>query len=203
MRGWLVISVLALAGCGENQGWNPNYTYSNSPYGAYLTEREKALVTNTESPKTIPLALPANSFTPEQIAGQTPVPVPAVPTVRAKRTTTVTTVRRAPANPNAPTQIVPDSMIPVTTSGPYAGSTPVLVRYAFAAQHAPGQAVYTRSGGSASQAARVCASYASADAAQTAFLAAGGPQRDPRGMDPDGDGFVCGWDPAPFRKSAL
>jgi hypothetical protein len=29
-------------------------------------------------------------------------------------------------------------------------------------------------------------------------LARGGPDKDPRGLDPDGDGFACGWDPAPF-----
>ena len=52
-------------------------------------------------------------------------------------------------------------------------------------------------------AARACRSYASADAAQTAFIAAGGPVIDPRGMDPDGDGFVCGWDPRPYRQSRL
>ncbi|NDH39999.1 MAG: hypothetical protein EBY45_06195 [Gammaproteobacteria bacterium] len=25
------------------------------------------------------------------------------------------------------------------------------------------------------------------------------PERDPMGLDPDGDGFACGWDPEPFR----
>ena len=30
---------------------------------------------------------------------------------------------------------------------------------------------------------------------------AGGPERDSEGLDPDGDGFACGWDPAPFRRS--
>jgi len=44
-----------------------------------------------------------------------------------------------------------------------------------------------------------CAKYASSDQAQLAFLKAGGPQRDGLGLDPDGDGFACYWDPAPFR----
>lgn len=46
---------------------------------------------------------------------------------------------------------------------------------------------------------RNCAKYASSDLAQEAFLKAGGPEKDPMGLDPDGDGFACYWDPAPFR----
>lgn len=48
-----------------------------------------------------------------------------------------------------------------------------------------------------------CARYASADKAQEDFLALGGPKRDPKQLDPDGDGFACTWDPAPFRKAML
>jgi hypothetical protein len=32
-------------------------------------------------------------------------------------------------------------------------------------------------------------------------LANGGPERDKEGLDPDGDGFACGWDPRPFRSA--
>lgn len=44
-----------------------------------------------------------------------------------------------------------------------------------------------------------CTGYRGPDLAQTAFIKAGGPQQDPLGLDPDGDGYACGWDPAPFR----
>lgn len=47
-----------------------------------------------------------------------------------------------------------------------------------------------------------CRRYSTPDQAQRAFLAAGGPERDPHGLDPDGDGFACGWDPEPFRRLA-
>ena len=30
---------------------------------------------------------------------------------------------------------------------------------------------------------------------------AGGPERDQFGIDPDGDGYACSWDPSPFRKA--
>jgi hypothetical protein len=45
-----------------------------------------------------------------------------------------------------------------------------------------------------------CANYRSADDAQRAFLAAGGPGSDSLNLDPDGDGFACRWSPLPFRS---
>jgi hypothetical protein len=45
-----------------------------------------------------------------------------------------------------------------------------------------------------------CRRYATPDQAQRAFLAAGGPERDPYNLDPDGDGFACDWNPEPFRR---
>lgn len=77
-----------------------------------------------------------------------------------------------------------------------------LAAFAKSNTHAPGAAAYGRSFSSPERAERACARYASADQAQTAFLAAGGPQQDPKGMDPDGDGYVCGWDPAAFRSAS-
>ena len=46
-----------------------------------------------------------------------------------------------------------------------------------------------------------CRQFAAADQAQEAFLAAGGPERDGKALDPDGDGFACAWDPRPFRNA--
>ena len=48
---------------------------------------------------------------------------------------------------------------------------------------------------------RACAEFGSADRAQIAFLESGGPKRDRKGLDPDGDGFACFWNPAPFRSA--
>ena len=199
MRGGSVILVLALAGCGENLGWNPNYSFGSSPYDRYRAEREVALVQGSEPSQVIPVARPFEAPTAEAIAGRSPVPPGATPKVR-KPAARQTAPQQARTAPGAPVPIA----LPVERGGPYPGSTPVLVRYAFESAHAPGTAVWPRPNpASAAQAARVCAGFASADVAQTAFLAAGGPQRDPRGMDPDGDGFVCGWDPEPFRKPQL
>ncbi len=78
-----------------------------------------------------------------------------------------------------------------------------LTRYAQSQRHAVGTAVFPRVGGSAADAAKACARSTNPNAAQLQFLASGGPQQDPLGMDPDGDGFVCGWTPATQLASQL
>jgi len=78
---------------------------------------------------------------------------------------------------------------------------PNIVAYALATNNAPGVALYQRSRFRAGNAQAACAKYGSPDIAQEAFLAAGGPDRDRRGLDPDGDGFACSWDPRPFRTA--
>lgn len=204
MRGWWLISVLALASCGEYEGWNPNYRFGATPYGKYLVARETALTTGKLPPATIPIALPAQASTAADITGQKPVPAGAATgTAAPRRVVAVTTTTAVPATPAITTTTTiaaaPAPAMPVTTSSRYPGSVPVLVRYASEPGHAPGRSIYGRPTASAEAAARACATYASPDAAQMAFLAAGGPRRDPLGLDPDGDGYVCGWDPAPFR----
>lgn len=75
-----------------------------------------------------------------------------------------------------------------------------LVAFAKSTTHRIGQRVYSRSGArSSAAAARTCRSYGNPDEAQRAFLSRGGPEADPMKLDPDGDGFVCGWSPDPFR----
>ena len=89
------------------------------------------------------------------------------------------------------------------TAVPERSSTgrPNVVAFALATSHPVGTQVYRRSGSSVDRFNRECARYPSADRAQEAFLGAGGPQRDRRGMDPDGDGYACFWNPAPFRTA--
>lgn len=83
------------------------------------------------------------------------------------------------------------------------GEGPNIVDYALSAPNRRGQEWYSRSVVRLpGQFERNCAAYNSPDAAQRDFLARGGPERDPRGIDPDGDGFACGWDPAPFVAAA-
>lgn len=79
---------------------------------------------------------------------------------------------------------------------------PNIVAYALQTSNSIGQRVYRRIG-VASQArfVRNCKKYGSPDVAQTEFLSRGGPQKDRLGLDPDGDGYACNWDPRPFRMA--
>lgn len=83
-----------------------------------------------------------------------------------------------------------------------ADTGPNIIEYALSAPNSVGQAWYSRfmfSGEGRQQ--RNCAKYRTADEAQRDFLSRGGPERDSLGLDPDGDGFACGWNPAPFRAA--
>ena len=93
-------------------------------------------------------------------------------------------------------QVIQPTALPQRT-----GETgPNLVEYALNAPNKRGQEWYSRFilGTMGNRFERNCASYRSPDDAQRDFLLRGGPNRDPKGIDPDGDGFACGWDPAPF-----
>lgn len=74
-----------------------------------------------------------------------------------------------------------------------------IVAYALGTTNVPGEVIYNRVLGNDRRAQAACARFTSPDLAQEAFLDAGGPQRDRRGLDPDGDGFACQWDPRPYR----
>lgn len=78
---------------------------------------------------------------------------------------------------------------------------PNIVEFALSVTHPVGTMMYRRSSFGLVSQDRACAKYASPDLAQEAFLAAGGPDRDRKGLDPDGDGYACAWDPSPFRSA--
>ncbi|WP_172326756.1 hypothetical protein [Mangrovicoccus sp. HB161399] len=73
------------------------------------------------------------------------------------------------------------------------------VGFALATSHPVGQKVYPRRGAAP---AAACGGYGSGVSAQQAFLKAGGPQSDGLGLDPDGDGYACSFDPEPYRRAA-
>ncbi|MDQ7069700.1 MAG: hypothetical protein Q9M48_02965 [Rhodobacterales bacterium] len=77
-----------------------------------------------------------------------------------------------------------------------------IVAYALSTSHPVGTKVHRRSGLNAqTRYVRNCGKYPSPDLAQSEFLAKGGPERDRLGLDPDGDGYACSWNPTPFRKA--
>mgnify|MGYP007002582122 CR=1 FL=1 len=78
-----------------------------------------------------------------------------------------------------------------------------IVAYALNATNPVGRKLYRRNPfRSQSKYVEACASFASADLAQVAFLSQGGPERDRLALDPDGDGYACTWSPNEFRAIA-
>ena len=78
---------------------------------------------------------------------------------------------------------------------------PNIAEYAVATTNPVGVKMYSRPSFYLTSPEKACAKFSSPDFAQQAFLAAGGPQKDSKALDPDGDGFACGWDPRPFRTA--
>lgn len=101
------------------------------------------------------------------------------------------------ARQRAQYQVIQPTALPQRTGA----AAPNIVAFALSTTHAPGTPMYRRSGFGSRDPLANCGRFASPDLAQEAFLAAGGPERDRNGLDPDGDGFACGWDPRPFRNA--
>lgn len=78
---------------------------------------------------------------------------------------------------------------------------PRVAAFALRTTHQPGQRQWRRNPLRA-DGQSICTQFPSRDEAQDRFLRDGGPERDPNGMDADGDGFVCGFDPNALRASA-
>ena len=199
MRALILIPLVALAACsGENQGWNPNYRAEATPYGNYLREREAALTGyRAEPPRTIPVARPFKAPTPAEIAGPSPVQEleRAVPAGRARKEP----LRGAPAVDPVPPSLYPRGTVvrvrPAVVTGtvrqrptapaPAVRTTPVKVTTRPLGSTV--KPLYARSVTPGDK----CAAYPSQAAAQRDFADKGGPQRDPLGLDPDGDGRAC------------
>jgi len=78
---------------------------------------------------------------------------------------------------------------------------PNIAQYAIATNNPIGVKLYDRPSFYLVNVKVACAKYTSSDLAQQAFLGFGGPRKDPKALDPDGDGFACAWDPRPFRAA--
>ena len=198
----LTIPLIALAACsGENQGWNPNYRAEATPYGDYLRAREAALTGKVaQPPRTIPMARPFQAPTADQIAGPSPTQIIERETTAAAAGVGVTLTRRLPAKASAPALDVPPPVVyPVRVARPKAvvvtSAAPAArtIQKPAPAAAAPAATVATRFLREGRRG--TCAAYPTPDAAQRAFIAQGGPQRDPLGLDPDGDGRACTWTP--------
>lgn len=200
-------------------------------YETYLAERQAREAQLRGAAPSAPVSSGAPEATPAPVAGITaadlaaagigvantagrrpaPPAAPAAPMETVAGTAGATGAGTAPtpgaapvierAGPQVTASAAPPAPSPVVAAPvPEAVGTDI-VAYALATRHAVGQQVYRRTFASPGRSARACNRYAGADLAQRAFLEAGGPERDRLGLDPDGDGFACGWDPEPFRAA--
>ncbi|MFV0409276.1 MAG: hypothetical protein ACK5LJ_06150 [Paracoccus sp. (in: a-proteobacteria)] len=218
------LAVLGVAACtnGDGRVTDPRMRLNeNRGYQQYQLSREAALTGKAAIPQVVPMARPYIAPNAAQIEGKEAMPAsanarPGQPAAQKSGKGgyyNPETGERLASNP-APAAVV---AAPVTVQGvaavtaaaedlqPVAQSveTDALARYASAQNHAVGSAVYKRIGASANAAAQGCARYPNPNAAQLMFLSSGGPQQDPMGIDPDGDGFVCGWTPTSYQGGGL
>lgn len=91
-------------------------------------------------------------------------------------------------------EVVQPDVIPQRESGVN------LAKYALSQTNPVGNKMYSRNILRRAGYERRCKKHFPVDEAQTAFLNAGGPERDSLGLDPDGDGYACGWNPATYRS---
>lgn len=89
-------------------------------------------------------------------------------------------------------------VVPPEASVPNAGGANIAL-YAQQTSNQLGQRIYSRG----TRLGSGCGRYSNPDEAQRAFLSSGGPETDSLGLDQDGDGFACSWDPAPYRQLKL
>lgn len=102
------------------------------------------------------------------------------------------------ANNRANYEVIQPTALPKRTN-----AGPNIVAYALSTNHAVGTKAYGRIGlTTKARHEKACAKYQSDSDAQSAFLSRGGPRKDRLGLDPDGDGYACGWDPTPYRQAA-
>ncbi|RWR06070.1 hypothetical protein [Paenirhodobacter populi] len=192
----LVLAGLAVAGCSAQN------TASGDNYQAYLRNHS----TGTQAP------VVTGDTGYGEAAGGFGAPDEPVSTGSIGADTLAVLRQTAPAGVSNFVDEVPAAQASVSNAPIYggtvssAGSVPVtgtsgpnLAAYALSVDHAPGQAVYPRGGFHLTSTERACAKFPSSDRAQMAFLEKGGPQSDKLNLDPDGDGFACGWDPRPFQ----
>lgn len=92
-------------------------------------------------------------------------------------------------------QVIAPTALPSRTGS--GGSS--VAQYALSTTHSVGEQQHKRFNPIGSR--NACSRYTSDDEAQETFLKSGGPRRDPKNLDPDGDGFACGWSPEVYRAA--
>jgi len=209
-----LLAVLAVAAC-DPQVPDSAAGVGFDSYGTYTLHREQALTAGSELGDGVTVAPLEDTGTGEVI--QNPIdaaenapaaPAPVVttnnPGLSDEQSFAAVSSRETIASDRARLEAQRENyefIAPEPLPARPGGEAPNIVQYALNTTNQVGESLYRRSNPFAkSQLDRKCGRYTSSDKAQEAFLSAGGPERDRLGLDPDGDGFACFWDPRPFRQ---
>jgi len=193
----LTLSLTAIAACAP-QVPDSGAGVGFSDYETYQAERGTATALGTSTPANVGAPLSATAATPTA-TGNAGISDEQDFGAVSGRESISSDAARINAN-RAQYTIVEPTDLPVRSGN----SQSQIVEYALATTNSVGEPLFSRSRVFAeNKFNRSCGKFPSADMAQEEFLKRGGPQRDPKGMDPDGDGFACYWDPNPFRQARL
>ena len=207
----LALSALALAACAPSV---PDSGVGFNDYDAYRTaraQREQILtgqapfISGPQPISTEAVGAPLTATTVPTTTAASTVPLANNPGISDEQNFDAVSARETIesdaerlARLRAEYQVIQPEALPQREGG----AGPNIVAFALSTTNSVGQPVYRRSAFNAdSRFKRACARYATADEAQRAFLSRGGPEEDRLGVDPDGDGFACFWDPSPFRAA--
>ncbi|MFW5654960.1 MAG: hypothetical protein ACOCYW_04855 [Roseicyclus sp.] len=222
-------ALMALAACGAGPG--PNDVSEGVGFSDYETyQARRAALAAPPAPVApsgqVRTALPPADVAAEPFAadaaGQSWLPVDGGAPTRAAQTdvarlasAAIDEAERAaegalpPAS--APAEPAP-GLPPITASGddfeapPLPEGIPVLgatvVAFALSTDNAVGERVHARFPLRLGRPEVRCSDFRTTDLAQDWFLTNDGPDRDRAGLDPDGDGFACNWDPERYRAEA-
>lgn len=205
----LCAPVVFLAACGGPAVPDSGAGVGFEDYSSYAVRREAALNNGTPMVATGAQPIMPGGVTAEQPLGATATA--SSPGFSAERVGAA--IDRASEGPQvagamigapvngtpAPEPVRPSVTVPLPVQKSSSG--PNIVQFALSTSHAVGTPMYPRSSLQLKNADRACAAFSSSDQAQIAFLQAGGPEKDRKGLDPDGDGYACSWTPVPFRAA--
>lgn len=202
-----VLSVLAVAACESPEAGSQSgvgfQSYSEYLYQQQIVaEREaaqrRAAMAQAAAAPAPAVAAPAPTAPAASVAADTMAALNRSEPTGGQPLSALAPAGQPAAAPVAAPAPAPVPVAPAPAAGQDYGSN--VAAFALATSHPVGQQMYSRTSPFRQAALdRACARYASDALAQEAFLQAGGPERDRLNLDPDGDGYACRWDPAPFR----
>ena len=197
----LILSTALIAGCRQEAGYSANFPAMGLPTPSVAPGAGFAALPPADFVSVQEMELAADDTIDAELLEDIPGAPP--------RDTAVTAAAEVPAAPApapvaAPTPVAEAAPVAAPAPAPQAVSVDVnmdvLATYARATGNNLGEKIYRRLQISREAARAACAQFTNADEAQSMLLFRGGPAEDPLNLDPDGDGFACGWSPVPFRN---